>query len=196
MTTRRHLLTTVAAAILAVAVASPALAQGNGNRKNRNAPGQVDRERPTLQRRGDGPSRSRSDDRYDRRDDRRDERLQDRRGADRRREASWEDIIFGRDRRDQRRDVPPGWCIGRGNPHNTPENCGYSSNRRYDWDYDDRYGGYGSYSRAHTAFHRALDREYAARAGQRRNDALYQLRLRAEKAADHDRWHQRTGTRH
>src|SRR5215211_7487695 len=37
----------------------------------------------------------------------------------------------------QRR-VPPGWCIGRGNPHNTVANCGAGSNR-YDRRYDPRY---------------------------------------------------------
>ena len=42
------------------------------------------------------------------------------------------------------RRVPPGWCIGRGNPHNTVANCG-AGNNRYDRRYDPRYnGGYSS----------------------------------------------------
>lgn len=53
--------------------------------------------------------RDRDDDRYERRD--RDDRREVRRNG---------------------RDVPPGWCKGKGNPHNTPENCGYRSDRRYD----------------------------------------------------------------
>lgn len=217
MMSTRHLRTTIAVAALCFLVVSPALAQGNGKAKgkarNGAASAQVERDRPTLRRRGSGntalPPRyedrddrrgARSNDRYEDRDDDRfenrdDDRFEDRDESRRRGDnASWEDILFGRDERGRRR-VPPGWCQGRGNPHNTPENCGYSE-RRYDWDHNDRWGGYGSYSQAHTAFHRALDREYSARAAQHRADPLYQLRLRAEKAADHERWHERMGRSH
>lgn len=215
MSTAKHLRTAIAFLALSVVAVSPALAQGNGKAKGKDKDRRenVRRERPTLQRRGnEGVTiRPRAGDRYevrdnDRYEDRNDDRYENRNGdrrddryEDRRRDATWEDIIFGRDARyedGRRRDVPRGWCQGRGNPHNTPENCGYSSDRRYDWDRDDRYGGFGSYSQAHTAFHRTLDREYAARASERRSDPLYQIRLRAEKAADHQRWHERTGTRH
>ena len=46
------------------------------------------------------------------------------------------------ERRDTRR-VPPGWCQGRGNPHNTAANCGYHTDQiRRDRDgiWRDRYG--------------------------------------------------------
>jgi hypothetical protein len=210
MSTAKHLRNAIAIAALSIVAVSPALAQGNGRGKEKDRQEAVraeraQRQRPTLQRRGEAgtvlrPSsgdryEDRSDDRYE---DRSDDRYEERGVENRRRGASWEDILYGRDddRRTRRRDVPPGWCKGRGNPHNTPENCGYSSDRRYDWEDNDRYGGYGSYADAHRAFHRALDREYAARAAERRTDPLYQIRLRAEKSADHERWHERTGTRH
>lgn len=204
-----QLRTALAIAAFSFVAVSPALAQGkgegNGRGKNRPASVQAERGRPTLHRRIDrddargdryeNRSRDRYDDRYDDRRDRNDRDDRDRYDDRRRRpQATWEDILFGRDARGRRR-VPPGWCRGRGNPHNTPENCGYS-NRRYDWDYRDRYGGYGSYVEAHRAFHRALDREYAARARRHPNDPFYLIRLRAEKAADHALWHERTGTRH
>jgi hypothetical protein len=204
MSTTKHLRTAIAILALSVVTISPALAQGNGkakrNERNREESVQAERgprARPTLQRRAEEGSRPRAGARSDdgRYDDRREDRNEDRRANDRR-DASWEDILLGRNDGRTRRDVPPGWCQGRGNPHNTPENCGYASNRRYDWDDDDRYGGYGSYANAHQAFHRALDREYAARAAERRSDPLYQIRLRADKASDHQRWHERTGTRH
>lgn len=179
---------TIRASIIVGAVsllaAAPVLAQGNsrgkGNDRARSA--EVHRERPTLQRRG-------ADDRLDRRPDR------DRRDSRDRRSASWEEILFGRGR-DGRANVPPGWCIGRGNPHNTPQNCGYNSNRRYDWDRDDRWGGYGNYERAHAAFHRLLDREYAQLMADFRGDRRYERHFREQKAADHARWHARIGRRH
>ncbi|HEX6924850.1 MAG TPA: hypothetical protein VF167_05450 [Longimicrobiaceae bacterium] len=202
---KHQLRTALAIAAFSFVAVSPALAQGkgegNGRGKNRPASVQAERGRPTLQRRIDRDDtrrpryEDRSRDRYDDRRDRDDRDSRDRYDNRRRRpQATWEDILFGRDEHGRTR-VPPGWCRGRGNPHNTPENCGYS-NRRYDWDYRDRYGGYGSYAEAHRAFHRALDREYAARAERHRNDPFYLIRLRAEKAADHAQWHERTGTRH
>jgi hypothetical protein len=41
------------------------------------------------------------------------------------------------------RAVPPGWCQGRGNPHNTAANCGYRTDRVYrdrNGVWRDRYG--------------------------------------------------------
>lgn len=110
--------------------------------------------------------------------------------------------------------VPPGWCRGRGNPHNTPENCGRYAGERYDDRYDDdrddryeddrddRYGDRypdsrdGAYRREHEDFHRHLDRKYSDLAARRPLDIQYQLRLRADKAAEHERWHDRAGIRH
>lgn len=118
-------------------------------------------------------------------------------------------------RRNTGKSVPPGWCIGKGNPHNTPENCGYNNgnrrdvryDRRDDRRYDDRYdrrtsGRYGqyatfaAYSRAHDSFHRSHDRQCRERAGRRPLDPTWQLRVRAECKAEHDRWHDRAGVRH
>ena len=192
MSFNHTLRTAIAIGAFSLLAATPVLAQGNsrGKGNDRARGSQVERERPTLQRRGaDALRLPRGDDRYDRRDDR------DRRASRDRRSASWEEILFGRNR-DGRANVPPGWCIGRGNPHNTPRNCGYSSSRRYDWDRDDRYGGYGTYERAHAAFHRLLDREYTDLSASRRGDRRYQLQLREQKASDHQRWHARIGRRH
>ncbi len=119
--------------------------------------------------------------------------------------------------RDGRRDrVPPGWCNGRGNPHNTAANCGYDRDdrrrddrydrdRRYDRDdrrYDDRYGRYGAYSsyasfaRAHDAFHRRHDWECRDLAARRPLDPGWQIRVRSDCKARHDDWHRRAGIRH
>ena len=46
-----------------------------------------------------------------------------------------------REANDRRDAVPPGWCLGRGNPHNTPENCGDASRAR-------------TYAEQHADFHR------------------------------------------
>lgn len=185
MSITNHLRTAVAIGVFSLVAVSPALAQGNGNAnrkgngnaQDRATAAQQTRQRPTLERR----TNSDDDRRVDRRDERYDERYDD--------------------RRDVRRNVPPGWCIGRGNPHNTPENCGYSSRDRRDSRSDDRYDdrrydGYGSYAEAHSVFHRQLDRRYADLAARRRSDPIYQIRLRSEKATEHQRWHERTGTRH
>jgi hypothetical protein len=91
--------------------------------------------------------------------------------------------------------VPPGWCQGRGNPHNTRENCGYTADRRND-SRGSESGRAGSYEIQHSEFHRQLDRRYAELAARRPNDVAYQIQLRADKAAEHRRWHERTGTRH
>ncbi|HEX2093193.1 MAG TPA: hypothetical protein VHG28_12360 [Longimicrobiaceae bacterium] len=136
---------------------------------------------------------------------------EDRRHDDRWDDDRWDDGRW--DRRDRRR-VPPGWCRGRGNPHNTRENCGYGSSRRnervyrdrryddrYDRRYDDRYNRryddrYGSYDRAHAAFHQQHDWQCRERARQRPLDPAWQLRVRSECKAIHDRWHDRVGIRH
>ncbi|HYH82221.1 MAG TPA: hypothetical protein VEX86_20600 [Longimicrobium sp.] len=72
-------------------------------------------------------------------DDRRRDRVRD---DDRRESRTYRGSS---DRRLQRR-VPPGWCIGRGNPHNTVANCG-RGNHRYDRRYDPRYNGGVTYDR-------------------------------------------------
>ena len=95
--------------------------------------------------------------------------------------------------------VPPGWCKGKGNPHNTPENCGYYGMRGDGRWYDDRDGDrgrYRSFAEAHESFHRYLDRKYSDLAARRPLDLPYQIRLRAEKATEHDRWHDRMGRSH
>ena len=96
--------------------------------------------------------------------------------------------------------VPPGWCKGKGNPHNTPETCGYRSDRRS----DDRYGRdtygrtgrSGSYERDHSDFHYYLDRKYSDLSRDRPGDLRWQLEIRMRKKAEHDQWHRETGTRH
>jgi hypothetical protein len=116
------------------------------------------------------------------------------------------DDRYRRDDR-ERRTVPPGWCRGRGNPHNTPENCGYGSRRgdhdRYDRDdsygRDRDYGGYGrngSYDERHREFHRYLDEKYRSLAAQHPLDPRWQLRVSQQKRAEHERWHERMGVRH
>lgn len=112
---------------------------------------------------------------------------------------SWDDERYRRSTR-RHRDVPPGWCQGVGNPHNTIANCGYGANRydsRYgvyrddDGTYRDRDTRYGSYQEAHEAFHRSNDRVCRDRASERPFDPAYQLQVRRECSAEHDRWHDR-----
>lgn len=175
----------LAVALAALVTASPALAQGNG-RGNGNAKDKVRNER--IDDRRDRDDRWDDDRRRDR--DRRSDRLSD-----------------GR-----RRGVPPGWCIGRGNPHNTRENCGYRRghvyydprhrDRRYDDRYDDRryndrYGrNSGSYAARHAEFHRVHDRQCNLRAAQRPLDIQWQARVRSECAEIHRDWHRREGISH
>jgi hypothetical protein len=90
--------------------------------------------------------------------------------------------------------VPPGWCIGAGNPHNTPENCGYSQSDTRGQQQRGSRGG--SYEQAHADFHRELDTRYSRLSSQRPLDVQYQLELRARKRAEHDNWHRRTGIAH
>jgi hypothetical protein len=179
----------LALALAAALSASPALAQNGKGKGNQN------RDRQRVEQRDDRRDRD-DDDRWGRDDD-------DRRD---RRQPTFE-------RRSERR-VPPGWCIGRGNPHNTPENCGYRDGRyrRYDsrtgrW-YDILTGGRtttstrnsvsggGSYEERHRAFHRDLERRCDAAAARAPRDLSSQLRVRRQCAAEHEAWHRRTGTRH
>lgn len=120
----------------------------------------------------------------------------------------WNDDVRLQRRNGQQ--VPPGWCNGRGNPHNTRENCGYDrrrddrrydrrvEDRRYDRRVDDRRYDRNStsYAQAHQAFHRDHDRICRERASQRPFDVRWQLQVRNECNAQHDRWHARNGTRH
>lgn len=112
---------------------------------------------------------------------------------------SWDDERYRRSTR-RHRDVPPGWCQGVGNPHNTIANCGYGSGRYDsrrgiyrddDGVYRDRDTRYGSFAEAHDAFHRHNDRVCRERASERPFDPAYQLRVRRECSAEHDRWHDR-----
>jgi hypothetical protein len=174
----------LALALAAALSASPALAQGNSNGKGR---GNSDR------------------DRVERRDD--DRRYEDRRDNDRRDEPRFE-------RRSSTRRVPPGWCIGRGNPHNTAANCRYNNNQGYWERYDDRdrrwesrttyergtndrYGSdRGSYDAAHRDFHYSHERQCRERAAQRPLDLRYQVQVRQECAARHEEFHRRWGIAH
>ena len=114
------------------------------------------------------------------------------------------------ERRSSRR-VPPGWCIGRGNPHNTVANCGYRANhqyydRRYDPRYSNNTGTYGSgrynnttsgsYAQQHAEFHRWHDAQCRELASRRPLDLSYQLQVRNQCKAEHDAWHNQMGVRH
>lgn len=166
---------------LAVALgASPADAQGKGKNKDKG------KKQRTEQVREDRRDRDDRDERYDRRDGR------------------WEDDVRLERRGDKR--VPPGWCKGKGNPHNTPENCGHDASRRGDRRHDDRYdrdrrydrrGDSGSFDQEHAEFHRWLDEEYRARAAQRPvTDLGWQIEVRRQKSEEHRRWHERVGIDH
>ena len=123
-----------------------------------------------------------------------------RRERDDRRDDRRYDDRYERDGR--RKGVPPGWCIGRGNPHNTRENCG-DRGERYDPRYDDRRDSRndryddrdrndrGSYEERHEYYHRVHDQECRARAAERPLDIRWQVQVRAECKAEHDRWHAR-----
>ena len=185
----------LAIALAAALSASPALAQGNG--KGRGNDRDDDRRRVEQRDR-----RDRDDD-----DDRRDRARRDR-DDDRRDEPRFE-------RRSERR-VPPGWCRGRGNPHNTAANCRWNGSRsvweRYDprdrrWEtretYErgtngsyDRYGDRGSYEAAHRDFHYSHDRQCRERAAQRPLDMRWQLQVRRECAETHEAFHRRWGIAH
>jgi hypothetical protein len=137
--------------------------------------------------------------RRDRDDDHRDEPRFERRRSD--------------DRASSSRSVPPGWCQGRGNPHNTAANCRYNSSRRewerYDsrdrrWETRSTYergsngqdGSGSSYETAHRNFHYTHDRQCRERAAQRPLDLRFQVQVRQECAAVHQEWHRRAGIAH
>jgi hypothetical protein len=117
------------------------------------------------------------------------------------------------ERRSERR-VPPGWCRGRGNPHNTAANCRYNSRSR-EWErYDDRDRRWesrttyergstrdvsrssGSYDSSHRSFHATHDRQCRERAAQRPLDLRYQVQVRQECRAIHEDFHRRWGIAH
>jgi hypothetical protein len=151
-----------------------------------NGKGKHDRDRDRVEQRD---RRDRDDDRWD----------------DRRDEPRFE-------RRSERR-VPPGWCRGRGNPHNTAANCRYNS-RLSEWErYDSRdrrwetrgtyergtsgsYGDRGSYDASHREFHYTHDRQCRERAAQRPLDLRYQVQVRQECARIHEDFHRRWGISH
>jgi hypothetical protein len=177
-------------ALAAALSASPAVAQGNS---------------------GHGRDRDRGDDRKEQRDERRvrddDDDDDDRPRFERRRTG---DRAQQRSVSTQRR-VPPGWCQGRGNPHNTPQNCRYNSRSR-EWErfdtrtrrWEDRAGyernesrnGTSSYEQAHRDFHYNHDRQCRDRAAQRPLDVRWQVQVRSECRAVHDDFHRRWGTPH
>ena len=127
----------LALVVAAALSASPALAQ-HGNGHGHGNGGGNGRGHDTEHVR----SRDDRDDDDDRVDDRRDVRRDDQRVSQERRSVRRSSSRSSNGT--LRRRVPPGWCIGRGNPHNTVENCGYGNNR-YDRRYDPRYNGtYGS----------------------------------------------------
>jgi hypothetical protein len=177
----------LAIALAAALSASPADAQGNGKGRGN------DRDRQEQR-----------DDRRDRDDDDDDDderpRFERRRTDDRRQDQRSYPTTS------QQRRVPPGWCQGRGNPHNTAENCRYNSQRSRWERYDSRTGRYetqdsygrngGSYEAAHRDFHYAHDRQCRERAAQRPLDPRWQIQVRSECKAIHDDFHRRWGTAH
>jgi hypothetical protein len=170
-------------ALALAAALSASPALAQGNGKGN---GNRDRDRDRVEERD---RRDRDDDRWD----------------DRRNEPRFE-------RRSEQR-VPPGWCRGRGNPHNTPANCRYNSRLR-EWErYDDRdrrwetrgtwergtdsrYGNSGSYDAAHRDFHYTHDRQCRERAAQRPLDLRWQVQVRQECRAIHEDFHRRWGIAH
>jgi hypothetical protein len=144
MSTKSRLTLPLALVVAAAFSASPALAQhGNGHGSSSH---------------GRSESHDRDHDRNDdhRRDDRRDDH-----------HSSSRSDTWHRSNGTLSRRVPPGWCTGRGNPHNTVANCGVGSNR-YDRRYDPRYNGtYGN--RTPDRFGRTYDsrtgRYYDSRTG-------------------------------
>ena len=121
----------LALVVAAALSAQPALAQkghgnGNGHGHGSESHGKSGEVRGNRER-----DRDDDDDRWDdRRDDRRYRNSTSSRSSN----------------RSLQRRVPPGWCIGRGNPHNTVENCGRGQ-YRYDRRYDPRYNGGVTYDR-------------------------------------------------
>jgi hypothetical protein len=101
-----------------------------------------------------------------------------------------------------------GWCQGKGNPHNTVANCGYSASRNgtltrrgtYDrngtYDRQGTYGRSGTYSaatyqQAHSAYHTQHDRQCRALSSQHPTDLQWLLRVRSQCRSEHEAWHDR-----
>ncbi|WP_420129245.1 hypothetical protein [Longimicrobium sp.] len=183
----------LAIALCAALSASPALAQGNGKGNGNHG----NRDRVEHRDREEHRDRDHDDDRrWDRDDDRRDEPRFERRTSS-----------------TQRR-VPPGWCRGQGNPHNTAANCRYNRSRSQWERYDDRDRRWesrttyergtrnsstrnsGSYDAAHRDFHYSHDRQCRERASQRPLDPRWQLQVRGECARVHEDFHRRWGIAH
>lgn len=185
----------LAVALAATLGAAQAEAQGNGR-------GRGNDNRDRQEQRDDRRDR---DDRDDDDDDDDRPRFERRRTDDRR-----YDDRNARSSTTQRR-VPPGWCQGRGNPHNTAENCRYNSQRSRWERYDSRTGRYetyetysrnrtgsssGSYDQAHRDFHYSHDRQCRERAAQRPLDVRWQVQVRSECRARHEDFHRRWGIAH
>ncbi|HEU4454627.1 MAG TPA: hypothetical protein VFR81_16285 [Longimicrobium sp.] len=201
------------ALVLAAALsAAPVDAQkgngnGNGNGNGKNKHEQRDRD--------DDRRRDDDDRRVTRRGSNDDVRWESRRGDDR-----W---TLSRDRRSLTRNgrrVPPGWCQGRGNPHNTVANCGgyrYNTSRSL-WDWiglgsdtrrttsrgttlDRVLGGTrrtsssGSYTSSHSEFHRVHDAR-CREAARTTSSLTRRLEIASACKDEHEDWHRRTGTRH
>lgn len=187
-------------ALAAVLTASPVVAQGKGNGRDKAKQSDVRKskgeKRPELQRRD-------RDDRDDRRtesrrrdedhDDRYDDRYENARSGDR----------YGNGRSKQA-GVPAFCRSGQGHPVHGRRWCqdrGYgvgtgANNDRYGQGTYGRSGRSGSYEDSHAELHRYLDRKYSDLADDRPLDPMYQIRIRRERSAEHDRWHAEMGRRH
>ncbi|HEX8831574.1 MAG TPA: hypothetical protein VF705_10430 [Longimicrobium sp.] len=173
-------------ALAAIVSASPAVAQGKGHGN-----GKHDRPRQEV-RRDDDRERERRDDRWERE----------------RREGT-------RFERRESRNVPRGWCQGRGNPHNTAANCGYRGDLdrvyrdrngvlrdrngrviRSDGSvYNDRGTVYNGGGSSHTEYHRWHDQQCRDRSAQA-GGITGRIRVAAQCKAEHDAWHRQQGTSH
>lgn len=97
-------------------------------------------------------------------------------------------------RLERNRRVPPGWCQGVGNPHNTPENCGYG--RSYGiLGRLPQMGSYQSNEQAYSAFRRQLDARCRMLEAQHPLDPSWQLRVRADCARQDRAWREKYGRR-
>ena len=144
-------------------------------------------------------------DRDDRRwEDSRRDRDGDRRWDDRKHRSKNDDRRVARNGRR----VPPGWCTGRGNPHNTPENCGWRARRSDDRGVyrnvngrivrvgdrrvattTRRFSTRASWDRAHRDYHEAYERTCRDRI-RRVSGIAAKARVTRECSLQHDRWHE------
>jgi hypothetical protein len=172
----------LALVVAAAFSASPAVAQkGHGN-----GHGNSGKHRPQVERRD--RDRDRDDDSWRERQRREEQWQREQRVIQSRRSRT---SSRSANTRLERR-VPPGWCIGRGNPHNTVANCGSGSNR-YDRRYDPRYnntgtGSYGTYggynSGSYSDWKRWHDQQCRDLSRQRPLDLRWQLQVRQQCAAE------------